>query len=161
MVALGAVGMAVVVALWLTLMVILAPPPPAAVAVPDLTGMTLEQAVGKLPDKQLTLGTVTKVDTPDGTARHGGQPTAVLADPGRPEHPGERGDRAALVIDRPLSRLGRRCRHSPREAATPRTSLADLFSKSSSCSDIGTSNIAATPDLFTSDGNDRQTSDSP
>ncbi len=66
MVALGAVGIAVVVALWLTLMVILAPPPPAAVAVPDLTGMTLEQAVGKLSDKQLTLGTVTKVDTPDG-----------------------------------------------------------------------------------------------
>jgi serine/threonine-protein kinase len=68
MVALGAVGVAVVVALWLTLMVILAPPPPAAVAVPDLTGMTLEQAVGKLSDKQLTLGTVTKVDTPDGEA---------------------------------------------------------------------------------------------
>src|SRR6185312_12756375 len=66
--ALGAAGVAVVIALWLTLMVILAPPPPAAVAVPDLTGMTLEQAVGKLSDKQLTLGTVTKVDTPDGEA---------------------------------------------------------------------------------------------
>jgi len=66
MVAVGATGIAVVIALWLTLMVILAPPPPPAVAVPDLTGMTLEQAVGKLAEKQLTLGTVSQVDTPDG-----------------------------------------------------------------------------------------------
>ncbi len=63
---LGAAGVAIVVALWLTLMVILAPPPPAAVAVPDLTGMTLSQAAAKLQEKQLTLGTVSSVDTRDG-----------------------------------------------------------------------------------------------
>jgi serine/threonine-protein kinase len=63
---LGAAGVAIVVALWLTLMVILAPPPPAAVAVPDLTGMSLSQATAKLQEKQLTLGTVTSVDTRDG-----------------------------------------------------------------------------------------------
>ena len=43
----GAVCLLVLVGVVLTLMVILAPPPPAAVAVPDLTGMTLAQAVGK------------------------------------------------------------------------------------------------------------------
>ncbi len=65
---LGAAGVAIVVALWLTMMVILAPPPPAAVAVPDLTGMSLSQATAKLQAKQLTLGTVTSVDTRDGKA---------------------------------------------------------------------------------------------
>ena len=65
-VALGATAIAVVVALWLTLMVILAPPPPPAVAVPDLTGMSLEQAVSTLTEKQLVLGTVSQVDSPDG-----------------------------------------------------------------------------------------------
>ena len=121
MVALGAVGIAVVVALWLTLMVILAPPPPAAVAVPDLTGMTLEQAVGKLSDKQLTLGTVTQGRHPGRRARHRGQPAAVLADPGRPEHPGERGDRAALGTPpagrsarQPLTARGKRPPRAPR-----------------------------------------------
>ena len=63
---LGAAGVAIVIALWLTLMVILAPPPPAAVAVPDLTGMSMSQATAKLQEKQLTLGTVTSVDTRDG-----------------------------------------------------------------------------------------------
>ena len=33
---------------------------------PDLTGMTLQQAVAKLEDKQLTLGTVTTVESPTG-----------------------------------------------------------------------------------------------
>ncbi len=65
---LGAAGVAIVVALWLTLMVIMAPPPPAAVAVPNLTGMSLSQATAKLQQKQLTLGTVTSVDTRDGKA---------------------------------------------------------------------------------------------
>lgn len=64
--ALGAAGVAIVVALWLTLMVILAPPPPAPVTVPDLTGMTISQAQTRLQEKQLTFGSVTSVDTRDG-----------------------------------------------------------------------------------------------
>ena len=61
----GAVALAVVVALWLTLTVLLAPPPPAVVAVPDLTGMTLQEAATKLQEKQLTLGSVTQVESAD------------------------------------------------------------------------------------------------
>ena len=64
MAGLVAVGAAVVVALWLTLMVVLAPPVPAKVSVPDVTGMTLEQAQSTLRDKQLVLGAVQQVDSP-------------------------------------------------------------------------------------------------
>jgi serine/threonine-protein kinase len=68
MAGLVAVGAAVVVALWLTLMVVLAPPAPAKVSVPDVTGMTLEQARATLRDKQLVLGTVEQVDSPKAAA---------------------------------------------------------------------------------------------
>jgi serine/threonine-protein kinase len=68
MAGLVAVGAAVVVALWLTLMVVLAPPAPAKVSVPDVTGMTLEQAQATLRDKQLVLGTVEQVDSPKAAA---------------------------------------------------------------------------------------------
>ncbi|MET0966421.1 MAG: Stk1 family PASTA domain-containing Ser/Thr kinase [Nakamurella sp.] len=68
MVGLVAVGAAVVVALWLTLMVVLAPPAPAKVSVPDVTGMTLEQAQATLRDKQLVLGAVEQVDSPKAAA---------------------------------------------------------------------------------------------
>jgi len=61
----GALAFAVVVALWLTLTVVLAPPPPAVVAVPDLTGMTLDEAAVKLQEKQLILGSVTRVESSD------------------------------------------------------------------------------------------------
>ncbi len=50
-------------AVWLTLAVISAPPPAALVAVPDLSGMTLEQATETLEQKGLTLGAVTEVDS--------------------------------------------------------------------------------------------------
>jgi beta-lactam-binding protein with PASTA domain len=43
--------------------VISAPPPAALVAVPDLSGMTLEQATETLQQKGLTLGVVTEVDS--------------------------------------------------------------------------------------------------
>ena len=43
---------------------ITAPPITPKVSVPDLSGMTLEQAQSTLRDKQLTLGTVTEVDSP-------------------------------------------------------------------------------------------------
>jgi serine/threonine-protein kinase len=66
--ALVAVGAAVVVALWLTLMVVTAPPVTPKVSVPDLSGMTLEQAQATLRDKQLTLGTVAEVDSPKASA---------------------------------------------------------------------------------------------
>jgi predicted Ser/Thr protein kinase len=68
MVTLAVVGVCVIVALWLTLMVVLAPPPPAKVAVPDLTGMTLDQATATLQDKNLTLGTVLQVEVDDAEA---------------------------------------------------------------------------------------------
>ena len=53
------------VRMWLTLSVLLAPPPPAKVAVPDLTGMTLEEATATLQDKHLALGTVVQVEVDD------------------------------------------------------------------------------------------------
>jgi beta-lactam-binding protein with PASTA domain len=68
MAGLVAVGAAVVVALWLTLMVVLAPPVPAKVSVPDVTGMTFEQAQATLRDKQLVLGAVEQVDSPKAAA---------------------------------------------------------------------------------------------
>ena len=37
-------------------------------SVPDLSGMTLEQAQATLRDKQLTLGTVAEVDSPKASA---------------------------------------------------------------------------------------------
>src|SRR6478736_2172569 len=52
-------------AIWLTLRVISAPPPPALVAVPDLSGMTLEEATAKLRYSRLTLGTVTPTESTD------------------------------------------------------------------------------------------------
>ncbi len=50
-------------AVWLTLQVLTAPPPAALVAVPDLSGMPLEQASATLQEKGLTLGTVSRVDS--------------------------------------------------------------------------------------------------
>jgi len=50
-------------AIWLTLRVISAPPPAALVAVPDLSGMSLEQATAQLRDSRLTLGTVNNVES--------------------------------------------------------------------------------------------------
>ncbi|MET0865013.1 MAG: Stk1 family PASTA domain-containing Ser/Thr kinase [Nakamurella sp.] len=52
-------------AIWLTLRVISAPPPAALVAVPDLSGMTLEQATAQLRESRLTLGTVNNVESTD------------------------------------------------------------------------------------------------
>ena len=52
-------------AIWLTLRVISAPPPAALVAVPDLSGMSLEQATAQLRDSRLTLGTVNNVESTD------------------------------------------------------------------------------------------------
>ena len=52
-------------AVWLTVQVITAPPPTALVAVPDLSGMTLEQATATLQEKGLTLGTTSSVDSTD------------------------------------------------------------------------------------------------
>jgi serine/threonine-protein kinase len=52
-------------AVWLTVQVITAPPPIALVAVPDLSGMSLEQATATLEDKGLTLGTTSSVDSTD------------------------------------------------------------------------------------------------
>ncbi|MEP6562048.1 MAG: PASTA domain-containing protein, partial [Nakamurella sp.] len=52
-------------AVWLTLRVISAPPPAALVAVPDLSGMSLEQATAQLRDSRLTLGTVNNVESTD------------------------------------------------------------------------------------------------
>src|SRR5664279_806013 len=52
-------------AVWLTLRVISAPPPAALVAVPDLSGMSLEEATAKLRDSRLTLGTVTPTESTD------------------------------------------------------------------------------------------------
>ncbi len=65
LIGIAALCLSVVVAVTLTLLVITAPLPPAAVAVPDLTGMTPTQAVAALQEKRLTLGTVTQVDVPD------------------------------------------------------------------------------------------------
>jgi serine/threonine protein kinase len=65
LIGIAALCLSVVVAVTLTLLVITAPLPPAAVAVPDLTGMTPTQAVAVLQEKRLTLGTVTQVDVPD------------------------------------------------------------------------------------------------
>ncbi len=67
----GFIGIAVLCAaliagaVWLTLRVISAPPPAALVAVPDLSGMTLEEATAKLRDSRLTLGTVTPTESSD------------------------------------------------------------------------------------------------
>jgi beta-lactam-binding protein with PASTA domain len=66
LIGIAALCLSVVVAVTLTLLVITAPLPPAAVAVPDLTGMTPGQAVAALQEKRLTLGTVTPVDVPNG-----------------------------------------------------------------------------------------------
>ena len=52
-------------AIWLTLRVLSAPPPTALVAVPDLSGMTLEQASKTLQDKGLTLDAVSRADSSD------------------------------------------------------------------------------------------------
>jgi len=52
-------------AIFLTLRVISAPPPAALVAVPDLSGMSLEEATAKLRDSRLTLGTVTPTESTD------------------------------------------------------------------------------------------------
>ncbi len=64
LIGLGAVGLAVVVALVLTVLVVTAPPPPAKVAVPDVTGLSVSDAVARLQEKGLTLGTVVKIDSP-------------------------------------------------------------------------------------------------
>lgn len=73
LVTLGAVGVLVVVALWLTLTVVLAPPPPAKVSVPDLTGLTLPEAAATLQEKNLVLGTIVEIDAP------GAQPGSVAS----------------------------------------------------------------------------------
>ena len=52
-------------AIWLTLRVLSAPPPTALVAVPDLSGMTLEQATKTLQDKGLTLDAISRADSSD------------------------------------------------------------------------------------------------
>jgi len=65
-VALGGLALALVVALWLTLVVITTPPPPAKVAVPNVIGMSVSQADTALQDKDLQLGAVTTVDTDKG-----------------------------------------------------------------------------------------------
>jgi serine/threonine-protein kinase len=65
LIGIGALCLSVLVAVTLTLLVVTAPLPPAAVAVPDLTGMTTTQAVAVLQEKRLTLGTVTQVDAPN------------------------------------------------------------------------------------------------
>jgi serine/threonine-protein kinase len=65
-VALGGLALALVVALWLTLVVITTPPPPAKVAVPNVIGMTVSKAAAALQDKDLQLGAVTTVDTNKG-----------------------------------------------------------------------------------------------
>ena len=50
-------------AVWLTLQVLTAPPPATLVAVPDLSGMPLDQASATLQEKGLTLGSVSRVDS--------------------------------------------------------------------------------------------------
>ncbi len=57
-------------AVWLTVQVITAPPPAALVAVPDLSGMPLDQASATLEEKGLTLGTVSRVDSTDAMTDH-------------------------------------------------------------------------------------------
>jgi len=52
-------------AIWLTLRVISAAPPPALVAVPNLSGMTQEEATAKLRESRLTLGTITPTESSD------------------------------------------------------------------------------------------------
>ena len=52
-------------AIWLTVRVLSAPPPTALVAVPDLSGMSLEQATKTLQDKGLTLDAVSRADSSD------------------------------------------------------------------------------------------------
>lgn len=57
-------------AVWLTMTVITAPPPARPVAVPDLSGMTLDDARQTLSGKNLLVGTVTEQDsTADQTGR--------------------------------------------------------------------------------------------
>lgn len=63
---LGGLALALVVALWLTLVVITTPPPPAKVAVPNVIGMTVSQASTVLKGKNLEIGAVTTVDTDKG-----------------------------------------------------------------------------------------------
>ncbi len=65
-VGLGGLALALVGALWLTLVVITTPPPPAKVAVPNVIGMTVSAATAALQDKELRLGAVTTVDTDKG-----------------------------------------------------------------------------------------------
>jgi serine/threonine protein kinase/beta-lactam-binding protein with PASTA domain len=63
-VGLGAVGViALAAAVWLTMSVLTAPPPPRPVAVPDLSGMTVDQARKTLAAKDLTVGAVTEQDS--------------------------------------------------------------------------------------------------
>lgn len=63
---LGGLAVALVVALWLTLVVITTPPPPAKVAVPNVIGMSVSKASSVLKGKNLNLGAVTTVDTDKG-----------------------------------------------------------------------------------------------
>ena len=80
-------------AIWLTLRVISAPPPAALVAVPDLSGMSLEQATAQLRDSRLTLGTVSRRRVHRREQGQGGQPATVQPDPGRAGFRGQPGDR--------------------------------------------------------------------
>lgn len=54
---------ALAAAVWLTMGVITAPPPARPIAVPDLSGMTLDEARQALSDKGLAVGTVTEQDS--------------------------------------------------------------------------------------------------
>jgi len=61
---------ALAAAVWLTMGVITAPPPARLIAVPDLSGMTLDDARQALSAKNLTVGAVTEQDsTQDETGR--------------------------------------------------------------------------------------------
>jgi serine/threonine-protein kinase len=61
---LGAVSViALAAAVWLTMSVLTAPPPARPVAVPDLSGMTVDQARRTLSAKDLTVGIVTEQDS--------------------------------------------------------------------------------------------------
>jgi len=65
-IAIGALCVALLASgIWLTLVVINAPPPTTLVAVPDLSGQTLEQASTILQEKGLAAGSVTEIDSTD------------------------------------------------------------------------------------------------
>ncbi len=91
-------------AIWLTLRVISAPPPAALVAVPDLSGMSLEQATAQLRDSRLTLGTVNNVESTRRQQGQGRQPAAVQPDPGRAGFRGQPGDRQGRQPDQRAQR---------------------------------------------------------